>query len=203
MTAEAVSALRQATELFVSTVERVQPGQWDQPALGQWSVRDLVGHTGRAFQTVETYLDRPAEAVTIESGAEYIRASVSIPGIHDQVAQRGREAGQALGPEPLDFIRTLADRVLLRVDQADPEQAIAVLAGGMRLRDYVLTRTFELVVHTLDLASAIGAPVQLPPEAGRIALDLAISVALQSGEGAAVLRALTGRRPLPAGFSVV
>src|SRR4051794_17898417 len=42
------SALEQAAAFFLATVERVEPTQWDLPGLGEWSVRDLVGHTGRA-----------------------------------------------------------------------------------------------------------------------------------------------------------
>ena len=62
---------------------------------------------------------------------------------------------------------------------------------------------FELVVHTLDLATAIGAPMELPTEAARVSFQLAGDLALRTGKGATVLRALTGRDPLPVGFSIL
>ena len=34
---------------------------WAQLGLGEWTVRDLVGHTSRALTTVEAYLDLAAE----------------------------------------------------------------------------------------------------------------------------------------------
>ena len=55
-------AFEQAADFYLATVDRIRPDQWDQPGLGVWSVRDLVGHTSRAFLTVETYLDLLARA---------------------------------------------------------------------------------------------------------------------------------------------
>ncbi|MDQ1442836.1 MAG: hypothetical protein QOG97_3064, partial [Acidimicrobiaceae bacterium] len=77
------------------------------------------------------------------------------------------------------------------------------------------TRTFELTVHTLDLVSALGVeapPVLDAPVAACLELAVAAAAAgrgTSSGEaggassGGAVLLALTGRRGLPPGFSVV
>ena len=73
----------------------------------------------------------------------------------------------------------------------------------MRLSTYLPTRTFELVVHGLDIARATGRPVTHPQEAVAEAVALAGAVAARSGRGGDVLLALTGRAPLPAGFSIV
>ena len=73
---------------------------------------------------------------------------------HAAVADRGRQAGQALGENPAEFVDALAHRVLAQVDTAgDP--LIQTAAGGMRLESYLSTRTFELVVHSLDIAAAV------------------------------------------------
>ena len=40
-------AYEQAAQFFADTVAKVGPNQWDDSALGVWSVRDLVGHTSR------------------------------------------------------------------------------------------------------------------------------------------------------------
>ena len=38
------AAFPDAAEVFLATVSAVQPGQWDQPGLGEWTVRELTGH---------------------------------------------------------------------------------------------------------------------------------------------------------------
>jgi hypothetical protein len=73
----------------------------------------------------------------------------------------------------------------------------------MRLRDYLPTRVFELVVHTLDLAAALGLEAEPPPDALAVCLELAASLAQRRGAGPAVLMALSGRRPLPPDFSLL
>ena len=45
-------------------VSRVPSDAFDQPGLGVWDVRGLIGHTSRAMSTVITYLKMPATSVT-------------------------------------------------------------------------------------------------------------------------------------------
>ena len=61
-----------AAELFVNTVEQVGPTQWEQPGLGVWTVRELVGHTSRALLTVELYLAKPAAQREIMRPVDYV-----------------------------------------------------------------------------------------------------------------------------------
>ena len=49
-------AYKLAARFFVDTVARVQPTQWDDVGLGEWNVRDLVGHTSRSLTRVEESL---------------------------------------------------------------------------------------------------------------------------------------------------
>jgi uncharacterized protein (TIGR03083 family) len=195
---------RQAAEFFVETVGHVRPEQWDAPGLGEWSVRELVGHTGRALSVTVDYLQRGAERVEVEDPIEYfviaLRGGAAGAAA---VAQRGREAGAALGSDPHAAVRATAERAIAVVEGADGEQLVGAAAGGMRLRDYLPTRTFELIVHTLDLARAIGQSVEPPAEPLAASLEIATQLALRRGHGPAVLHALTGRRGLPAGFSIV
>jgi hypothetical protein len=67
----------------------------------------------------------------------------------------------------------------------------------MRLRDYLPTRTFELTVHTADLATALSLPAELPPAAASEALQLVCDLAVAADVAAALLLAVTGR-PTPA-----
>jgi hypothetical protein len=81
---------------------------------------------------------------------------------------------------------------------------IAVIGGlGIRLHSYLPTRTFELAVHGLDIARAVGVSFALPAEVLEEATMLAARVAVAEGHGEAVLMALTGREGLPPSFSIV
>ncbi len=194
-------AFADAAEWFVATTAVVD-GRWDAPGLGEWDVRSLVGHTSRSLLTVETYLGRPAEVVEVESAVGYYEATRALaagPG----VAERGREAGAALGADPAAAVAAIAARVLPVVAACDGTELVTTIAGGMRLRDYLPTRTFELVVHTADLAAAIGVPSEPPAVPAAQALELLARLAVTKDLAGPLLRAATGREGLPPGFTVL
>src|SRR6266446_3593476 len=146
-------AYESAAGLFVNTVAQVGPTQWEQPGLGVWTVRDLVGHTSRALLTVEMYLATPSTQREVMRPVDYfLRAQA---GLADpaSVTARGRAAGVALGPDPTTAVRGIATRVLAQVKIASDEILVSTPVGGMRLIDYLPSRVFELAVHTLDLAT--------------------------------------------------
>jgi len=64
----------------------------------------------------------------------------------------GTQPGAALGCDPA------AARVLPLLDGRDGCELVTTIAGGMRLADYLPIRTFELAVHTADLATALKDP---------------------------------------------
>ncbi len=144
----------QAAEWFLRVVPEGR-GRWDETGLGEWSIRDLVGHTSRAFLTIESHLDKPATEVAVESAVEYFRLVFALSGDPAAVAQRGRDAGAALGDDPPCTVEAIAHRVLDRVRSAHEDALLTTPVGGMRLIDYLPTRTFELTVHTCDLAVAL------------------------------------------------
>ena len=197
------NAYAQAATLFVETVARVQGPQWQQMALGEWTVRDLVGHTNRALATVEMYLDKPAKSVELTRPMDYFlraKASLADPAA---VAERGRAAGKALGDEPAAVVRITATRVLARLASEPDAALVTTPVGGMRLIDYLPTRIFELTVHTLDLAAAVSLEVTVSDTAAQLVFALIGDLALQTGKAAPLLLATTGRGPLQAGFSVL
>ena len=119
------------------------------------------------------------------------------------LAARARAASESMGPDPISWLRQLAREVVAQV-RATPDNApLATLVGTMRLIDYLPTRIFELVVHNADLALATGRSYQPDPQASLIAWTVAAAVAAMSPEPMTGLLALTGRGPLPEGFSVV
>lgn len=187
---------------FVATTGRVGD-RWAAPGLGEWSVRDLVGHTGRALLTVEAYLRDTAGEVVVTSPEDYLGAAAALPGGAAAVARRGREAGAALGEDPAGAVTATAERVLALVAAHGPDAFVATAAGGMRLGDYLPTRTLELVVHTCDLVVALGEPPEPPERAAAQALELLGRVAARTGRAGDLLLAATGRRALPRDFTLL
>jgi len=177
------------------------PAPLSGPGLGEWDLRALVGHTSRSLVTVSEYLRRPASSVDLETAVDYVGGLAAAANDDPGVVRRGVEAGELLGDDPADALRLLLDAISADLTDADPEQLVTTYAGGMRLRDYLPTRSFELVVHCLDIAAAVPARWTPPSAALAEALHLAAEVALRKGEGSLVLRLVTGREP--GGLSIV
>ena len=194
-------AFTDAAAWFLRTVALVGD-RWHRPGLGEWDVRALVGHTSRSLLTVETYLARPAAAVEVESAGAYFRVTRAAAA-DPAVAARGRDAGSALGAEPAAAVAEIVERVLPLVDARDGTELVTTIAGGMRLADYLPTRTFELVVHTADLATALGLLLDVPATAAAQAFRIVADLAVADGLAGPLLLAATGRPGLPVGFSVL
>jgi uncharacterized protein (TIGR03083 family) len=194
-------AFSDAAEWFIRTTALVGD-RWNEPGLGEWDVRALVGHTSRSLLTVEAYLARPAATVEVASAADYFRATRAAAA-GTAVAARGRDAGAALGTDPAAAVAEIAARVIPLVDTHDGTDLVTTIAGGMRLGDYLPTRTFELAVHTADLTRALGLPPDVPATAAAQALRLVADLAVADGLAGPLLLAATGRSGLPAGYSVL
>jgi uncharacterized protein (TIGR03083 family) len=191
------------TDLFIDTVARVDETQWQRAGLGEWTVRELVGHTCRAtFGLIDGSMDHPAARLDIERPVDFWK-NVRTPAENAAIAEDGRQAAAALGDHPLEAVREIADRVRARIDHAPDDALITTRAGGIRLIDYLATRVFECTIHTLDLAVAIRADIDLPSPAATVALQLLGERAQLRGQVVPLLLAATGRRSLPEGLSVL
>jgi len=191
------------TDVFIDTVARVDETQWQQVGLGEWTVRELVGHNCRAtFGLIEGSINHPAERLDIERPVDFWK-DVRTPADNAAIAEDGRKAAAILGDNPLQAVREIADRVRAHIDQSPDDTLITTRAGGMRLIDYLATRVFECTIHTLDLAAAIQADIDLPTSAATIALQILGERAMLRGHVIPLLLAATGRRPLPQGLSVL
>lgn len=113
---------RGAVHGFVGLVSSVRESDWSTPALGVWTVQDLVGHTTRAVLTVEAYTDptRSTEDPALPDSVTYYRAAAAALADPAAVAQRGREAGESLGADPAAAVAAIAGRVLALVKTARP-----------------------------------------------------------------------------------
>lgn len=199
---EIVNRYAAAAAAVADLVARIPADRWAGPGLGDWDLRSLVGHTSRALVTVESYLQRPAGRVDVATAAQYyvVAGAGADPA---EVRERGRQAGAALGADPAVAFAHLAEQVPAQARGYPADHLLTTIAGGMQLGEYLRTRVFELVVHGLDVARACGLPPALPAGAVADAVALAGQVAVLTGRAEPLLLAVTGREPLPAGFSVV
>lgn len=191
---------------FVDLVSRLPGDRWEAPALGEWNLRELVGHTvSSALRQVPAVLAVPAAEIAVDTPEGYFAFARGVPAAVHAAAtaastQDARESGRALTP---DLAGDLAGRATQALAAAGDDDIVTTPAGGMRVRDWVPTRTLELVVHGMDVARAAGVEVTFPAEAIEEVALLAARTAVRVGDAAVLLRALTGRGSLPASFSVL
>jgi len=214
--AQVVGAFSEAAGWFAGVVAQIGPGQWEGPGLGVWTVRELAGHTGRALTTVEEYLLDPspdAEPGTgldpehpVAGAADYFLQVRDNARLHQDVAERGRQAGAALGSvvgaTPADDVAALVARVVRLVEGASPSAAFRSRFGVLPFGTYLATRVVELAVHTVDLQRACDQLDEVPGLAGSLAVAVVGELAVRRGSTADVLGALGGRRALPPAFGV-
>jgi hypothetical protein len=83
------------------------------------------------------------------------------------------------------------------------DAAVATPAGTMRLIDYLPSRVFELVVHTDDVARALGVQHEADLASRTVATTFLAGIVAEADDSDLVLRALTGRGTLPTGFTAL
>jgi uncharacterized protein (TIGR03083 family) len=189
---------------FLDLVAEVPPAIWLEPALGVWDVRSLVGHTARAISTVEQYLlADPAPELTTADAESYYSEVFNVYTDNDAIASRGVEAGKALNENSGAEFEATLNRALALIQSSGPDRIVAIGPIGIPLHEYLRTRVFELVVHSMDIAKAANLSHGIPAEVVANVADLAARVAVRKGHGEEILFALTGRRPLPPRFSIL
>ena len=198
-----VSNFSAAARAVGETIGQTPRDMWDGPGLGEWTLRDLVGHTSRSLVTVIEYLARPVADEAVPTAWAYYTAISAGTFDTAAVTERGRQAGRDLGEDPAARFSHLVDEAVRVAEGTDPDLVVHTIVGGMRVAAYLPTRTFELCVHGLDIAAATGVPVDLPAPALEEACALGAVAAAQRGFGPSLLLAMTGRSGLPQGFSVV
>ncbi|QIM18560.1 maleylpyruvate isomerase family protein [Leucobacter coleopterorum] len=198
----------QTAEWCADTVSQVPSSAWSAHGLGEWDLRALVGHTSRALSTVTRAITTPAATIELESAEAYFQTASLISGTDpNAVRDRGIAAGDELGDDPATQFRTVLEAALASIRSVD-NPIVTSVAGAMTLSQYLRTRVFELVVHGLDIQTAL-TPTSLdaitpPPEAAlREALTITQNLAILRGDGQQLLFTLTGRKSLPANYSVL
>lgn len=137
------------------------PEQLARPAgLGDWTVRELIAHLSMGVESVGRALEQPAPpAVEVGlPGWAFTTAAVAAP-ISDDVKVYAASA------EPAELFERTAGRITALLPDAAADRLIAVRVGAMRLGDFLVTRTVELVVHTDDLNRAAGLDIPVDRQA--------------------------------------
>jgi uncharacterized protein (TIGR03083 family) len=200
---------RAAAVSFADLVSRLPGDLWYAPGLGDWTLRELVGHTvSSALRQVPAVLGTPAASVEVETAEGYFAYARSVPdemfaGATAASSEDARTTAAWLGANPVAAVNDLAGRATAALSAVGDDDVITTAAGGMRVRDWLPTRTFELVVHGLDAAAAAGVEYGLSLDVIAESTAMAARLAVALGNGPSVLRALTGRAPLPEKFTVV
>lgn len=197
-----------AAEAVVTQVADLPDDSWDAPALGSWSGRMLVGHLGSMFTSVVEACSRPATSLGLpRTGGYYAFRRTLAPEVYETalaaVAEVHASDAAALGDDPVTTLRAQFARAVEALANTGDDDLVTTPAGGMRLRDWLPTRTFELATHGVDLEAATGVRVVLPPEVLSSAVRVAAATAVEIGDGRAVLLALTGREDLPPGYCAI
>ncbi|MYV55191.1 maleylpyruvate isomerase family mycothiol-dependent enzyme [Streptomyces sp. SID3212] len=128
------------------------------PATGLdgWTVRDLAAHLAMVVESVT----RAAEGPEVAPGGPVVGLDewpFATAAYADDISEDVR-ALAASGPVEEVFARA-ADRVVAALSGAADDRLVPVRVGTMRLADFLVTRTVELVVHTDDLNRATGLTV--------------------------------------------
>jgi uncharacterized protein (TIGR03083 family) len=138
-------------------VRTLTPGQLALPTrLGDWSVRELAAHLTMALSTVTRNLELP-EPVSAKPDLTLLEWPFSTA---DRAARIADDT-KALAADRPD-LDALYGEVAARFDELVPgglsgaERLLPTRVGVMRLTDFLVTRTVELVVHTDDLNEATG-----------------------------------------------
>jgi uncharacterized protein (TIGR03083 family) len=198
-----------AADAFADLVVRLPADGWEAPGLGEWTRRDLIGHTvSSALRQVPAVLANPAGHQEILSPAGYWTFARSVPpeiyaaAVAASTAD-ARKSGAELGEDPADEVRHLVGAAAAALAAVGDDDLVETPAGGMRVADWLPTRTFELAVHGTDVAASAGVDFPLPGDVLAESAAVAARVAVALGVGPLLLRALTGRAALPQDFSVV
>ena len=189
---ETLDAFRSAGHWWRSLVGGIEDHQWDLMALGEWNVRELVAHGGRAFKTVTDYASGEVKDPTrIETAAQYFRIVLAEQTPHVHIAARAKQEASDVEDwvDGTDHLWSAASQLVANLPG---DRDLHLFVGEMRLDQYLATRVVELVVHGLDLSAVVGIPSHPPLEAARVAVDVLLD--LSTGDDVAtVLRLLTGR----------
>ena len=202
-----LAAGRIAVDLALSP--EVAAGWYDESACAGMTVGGLAHHlVSQVGNTVRLLGTPPADQPPIPLLEHYARAAWVTAAPTDEVnvgIREGSDADAASGPEAL---RPLAADLLEQVPgvlaaRKDDEPVLIPWQGwALTVRDWLVTREMEIVVHSDDLAASVGLPTpEFPDDALTPVLALLTGVAVRRHGQAALVRALSRPQRAPASVS--
>ncbi|MBL1285848.1 maleylpyruvate isomerase family mycothiol-dependent enzyme [Streptomyces sp. For3] len=148
------AVLAQFTHVHTA-VRALTPEQLALPGLGEWSVRELAAHLTTALERAARAMELPAPPGGPKPEIPLLEWPFSTVGNAPGIAGHTRELAAARPDLDALYEETAARFTeLVPADAAD--RLVATRAGTMRLGDFLVTRTVELVAHTDDLNRAAG-----------------------------------------------
>jgi hypothetical protein len=191
---------------FLDIVDRLpdlvdQVKDFSEPGLGAWDLAGLCGHLLRSVRTPVQYLAEPEPIDGPGAGAaHYLAAYVDRrhedPSIDGAVAARGVAEFAGIDADQFPrLFRTAAASARAALQGIQGDRKVGTPFGTFRIQDYLRTRTFEAVVHSMDVARAAGIEWQPPTAALNDALLLLVDLAQVTGNAESMLLWLTGRDP--------
>jgi uncharacterized protein (TIGR03083 family) len=133
-------------------VDALTPEQFARPTrLGAWTVHELAAHIAMVAGLVVRYLEMPEPAKQEVALLDWPFATVTAAAQVDE-ATRQIAAGTEIGEL---YARTAAHLQEV-LPGASEDRLVQMRFGAMRLGDFLVTRTVELIVHTDDLNDAAG-----------------------------------------------
>ncbi|QDW61216.1 maleylpyruvate isomerase N-terminal domain-containing protein [Oerskovia sp. KBS0722] len=169
--AEATAALRtqwDRLERWLGSLDDTLDDAVDQPSvLAGWTVGELVSHLGRAMDALVA-AGPVAPGTNPLTLAEYLG---TYPERAEQIAQVTRTLDEEIATDRLTAVSGYARRAFARLDELAPtETVVQARRGPITLRDMVVSRLIELVVHADDLERSLPGVTEKAVDRG--ALDL-------------------------------
>lgn len=137
------TAFRRASDSFVQQARKISQEQWSGPTpCAEWDVRTLVNHVAGEYLWVPELL---AERTIADVGDRF--------------------DGDVLGADPLQTLVDAREAALAAVDGPNALDTTTHLSfGDLPAREYVKQMAIDSVIHSWDLAKAVGADDALDPE---------------------------------------
>ncbi|TWH74123.1 uncharacterized protein (TIGR03086 family) [Modestobacter roseus] len=143
--ADLLLLFQRAQAQFTDRVDAVEPGEWDAPALPEWSVADLVAH--------------------LTSEQLWVPPLLAGEPLDDVAPRIPTDTDALVGTDPLTAWETAADGALAAwADPAALDRTVQLSAGPASAAVYLTEMTADLTVHAWDLARAVGGDTHLDPE---------------------------------------
>lgn len=153
------------------TLAGIPDDAWSKAALGSWSLAELVTHLVRGVSRITEYLPQPADGGAEFDRVSYFRydAEAAAAGVAQRAVDEARDVDPVILPSRFTAA-WLASQAAAR--DHGPAQLLPTFRGTMRLDEYVATRVLEVVVHHLDVRTALDLPPLSTPGAARMTMAI-------------------------------